>query len=299
MCGIIGIIAKKNITKEQYAAFVEAWTRASDRGRDACGYVATTGKYIHWWKYNVPSTEGRERMLRDTPWNPNMKILLGHTRYATSGSPEDNINNHPLIIGGEQDGKSLWGIHNGVITNKDELLDSKGWQAQRGVDTEIAFRLISHYGAESVQPFELMRGSFNLAYLSRADTRSFYLARKGNPLMIKKGRDFTAFGSLSHYWAGLEGREDEVEDNTVSHIFQNKITRKRFKPCDNFYSWTPRQTRQRGDSPLELSWDRSQKRWAEMDVDAEDRYYQGRDGVERVIDPETGMLERKRDIWPH
>ena len=68
----------------------------------------------------------------------------------------------------------------------------------------------------------------------------------------------------------------------------------------------------RRDEPKERWWDPTEAAWHELDHDKpeppkptrfddelEARGYISQEGEEYVIDPETGTLERRRDIWPH
>lgn len=290
MCGIIGIIAegKDGLTKEQYEAFREAWVKAEDRGNHASGYIASNGKQLMFWKQPYPSTRGAELMAKTLPYTPGLRFLLGHTRWATSGTPADNLNNHPLIVGRDKD---LMGIHNGMISNKDELLVEHGWHEQRGVDTEIIFRLIHHYGLKSLKPFQELRGLFNLAYVSRKNANEFYLVRKGNPLVMRKGKGYLAFGSMKSYWDQLQGNDIPIDDNRLMLIGPNGVKWvKPFKPAQEF--WQTTRT-----IPV---------RKAYHDIDRINRFYSQQhqefwyndNGEEMFIDPDTGVVEKARDIWP-
>lgn len=291
MCGIIGIMSetKAGLTYEQYEAFKAAWVKAEDRGNHAAGYIASNGRQLFYWKSPIPSTKGASLMDDTLPFRPGLRFLLGHTRWATSGDPADNINNHPLIVGREKD---LMGIHNGMISNKEELLETHKWEAQRGVDTEIIFRLIHHYGPKSLKPFQELEGSFNLAYVSRRNAGEFYLVRKSNPLVLKKGKDFLAFGSMRYYWDSLEGNIVPVDDNSVMLIGREGIKSIRpFKPKRDF--WQRTRT-----IPIKKQY---------HDIDRINRYYAeshqeswwNNDGEEMIVDPATGSIEKLRDMWPH
>lgn len=287
MCGIVGIMGarKDGLSKQQWQDFAEAWKRAQSRGSDACGFIASVQGRLEFWKAAIPSSEAVKDWARLMPYRPGIRFILGHTRYATSGKPSDNLNNHPIVTG---PGKALLGIHNGVIGNKAELLAAHGWTAARGVDTEIAFRLIDHYGVKSLKPFEQMLGLFNLAYAERAYPGTFYLVRKGNPLTMKyAGKDGAGmmFGSLPGYWAHVEGREREVKDNTVTRWTRlGPVETRSFKPCD---SWLER--------GAACGWARKAKpepkagpgAWHEIEEDG---------GL--YMDPDTGTIERtRRNIW--
>ncbi|HEY76689.1 MAG TPA: hypothetical protein G4O00_11010 [Thermoflexia bacterium] len=68
--------------------------------------------------------------------NDETVCILGHTRMPTKGDPLRNVNNHPLRT------EHVVGIHNGVISNDDELFARLGLPRAGEVDSEIAFRLL-------------------------------------------------------------------------------------------------------------------------------------------------------------
>jgi glucosamine 6-phosphate synthetase-like amidotransferase/phosphosugar isomerase protein len=61
--------------------------------------------------------------------------ILGHTRWPTRGSEQNNRNNHPIRAG------RVIGTHNGTILNADELF--RRFRLKRGaeVDSELLFRM--------------------------------------------------------------------------------------------------------------------------------------------------------------
>ena len=61
--------------------------------------------------------------------------LIGHTRWRTVGSEQNNRNNHPIRAG------RIIGTHNGTIYNADELFRRFGLARAAEVDSELLFRL--------------------------------------------------------------------------------------------------------------------------------------------------------------
>ena len=118
MCGIAGYLnwddkieedKKKLIFKISQSLFEQ--TKA--RGTDAAGF-----SYINKFSelVTVKGPVISDILVKDRKWEkleeelPSMLIM--HCRAATTGTPADNFNNHPIVAN-----KSLSLIHNGVITN--------------------------------------------------------------------------------------------------------------------------------------------------------------------------------------
>lgn len=200
MCGIVGVFSKAlSLTQEEYGAFARAWTLAQDRGTDAAGWALWDSKEgsVWFWKSAGPSELG----LRSLPaYRPGIGWIIGHTRYATSGHPSQNINNHPIVTGADKD---LLGIHNGVIVNKDEILKAHEWEAYRQVDTEIIFRLLAHYGPDKQgAALRELAGSHCLAWTRHSDGGRLWLSRWNNPLHLWETKTARAFGSTERYFNG-------------------------------------------------------------------------------------------------
>lgn len=70
--------------------------------------------------------------------------LVGHVRFATHGSPEDNRNNHPLVHG------HIIGVHNGVLRNHDDILSKTGREDPKTqVDSEAIFAAVNKWGPKN------------------------------------------------------------------------------------------------------------------------------------------------------
>lgn len=286
MCGIVGIMARQELSRKQYELFIKAWIKASERGTDAAGAIMSAVDGVQYWKSPGDINKIVSDFRMSYPYRPGIRFLLGHTRMATGGSPLDNMNNHPIVTRG----KTLLGIHNGVIWNKDELFRKEGIKEAREVDTEAAYRLIAHYGPDNIKPLEVLEGSFNLAYCHTSTPNRFYLVRKDNPLEILTGHGFFAFASMSRYWEGLDYRRKwDMSNNTVYRVNRKSWDIRKFEPKKSYSNWTysnygkdtwGRDTIDKKDTTV---WD---------DADYGGGYY---------LDPETHTLERQRPkkIWPH
>jgi len=114
---------------------------SEERGRDAAGLAVIDRRGgLRLIKQAVPASElvtsaRFEEVLAAI--GPGTTCVLGHTRKPTKGSPSVSANNHPIPAG------PVIGIHNGEISNDDELFARLGLPRSGEVDSEIIFRLLA------------------------------------------------------------------------------------------------------------------------------------------------------------
>ena len=140
MCGIVGYIGKQNTAKD----FVVDGLRALEyRGYDSAGIAILNEEDL------IFKQKGRVEALADniSGFKINSSIGIGHTRWATHGSPTDE-NAHPHF----NKEKTIFVVHNGIIENyreiKDKLL-SEGYEFTSETDTEVIPHLIDFYLKQS------------------------------------------------------------------------------------------------------------------------------------------------------
>ena len=110
MCGIFGFSRLTPVTRAM-APYL-AWEMES-RGRDSWG--ATDGNDI--LKHLGPITSSWHSIYDTDEWQRWERMIV-HTRAASTGAVTIE-NQHPFVI--ENNGKKYVGIHNGIVTNHDEL----------------------------------------------------------------------------------------------------------------------------------------------------------------------------------
>lgn len=132
MCGIFGYA-----TKDGKALSVATLKRIAvitmRRGADAWGMAWIDGKgQIRSYKQTGRIVDGLAllNMARDA------RFLIGHCRYATHGSPENNANNHPHAADGG------WIVHNGIIGNYRQIIDQNDLNPVTDCDSEVLGLLI-------------------------------------------------------------------------------------------------------------------------------------------------------------
>lgn len=145
MCGLASVLlAPKQRSKAELQEIVDRFTgnllANEERGRDATG-VALIKSDGDFWIHKAPvpasvfvvSAE-YHRLLSAV--DERTLLLLGHTRLPTQGSPNDNLNNHPVVTG------RIVGAHNGHIANDDALFAEHDLPRAGEVDSEVIFRLL-------------------------------------------------------------------------------------------------------------------------------------------------------------
>ena len=190
MCGIVGYVGNR----KAIPILIESLERLEYRGYDSAGVAFQNGKGIEVYK-----TVGRIRDLRAiVPDVQDAKIGLGHTRWATHGSPSER-NAHPHMAGG------IVVVHNGIIENYREIkaqLLSEGYIFLSETDTEVIPQLILKKCREGFpidmaieESLSLLKGSFALGIMSENMPGILFAVRKGSPLVIGISDDEFFFAS--------------------------------------------------------------------------------------------------------
>ena len=228
MCGIAGFLnygevdeAKKTLIAEiAESLFVQ--TKA--RGTDAAGfsYINKFGELI-----TVKGPVISDVMVADKKFTKLKtelpKLLIMHCRAATTGSPVDNFNNHPLVAD-----KRLSVIHNGVISNHQMLKTKYSLPAKGEVDSEvIPMMIIKNLDdlskKKAVSPEMIAKainmsaqeisGGYACAALSTDTPEVLYLFRNGNPIVFGYAPTLKTlfFASVDSYISNAFNIHDNIE----------------------------------------------------------------------------------------
>ena len=186
MCGIVGYIG------EQQAApiLLDGLEKLEYRGYDSAGIAVYNGQNIDMVK-SVGRLKVLSELTHDGTTLPG-KSGIGHTRWATHGSPT-NENAHPHY---NKDG-SIAVVHNGIIENymklKNKLLN-KGYEFKSETDTEVVAHLLDYYNTGD--PFETIikvlqriEGSYALGIMFKDNPDEIYAVRKDSPLIVGHTKD--------------------------------------------------------------------------------------------------------------
>lgn len=238
MCGIITLsTAPASRLARDVRPLVRALLVAAEsRGRHATGvgYLDPADSWPSYWR-----TAGRaSRVCWSAPIPARAPVVIGHTRYATQGSPKDNRNNHPVVAPG------IVAVHNGVVTNDDDILATLGYERSGAVDSEAWAALLSAgpevLGASSVVDLlDVPRGRAALAWLSTEDALLRLARVQSSPLAIAHtaAGDFLAASTphilrsaAAKIGLGLWGVET-VPEGTYLEVDRGRIvTWERFTP---------------------------------------------------------------------
>jgi hypothetical protein len=135
------------------------------------------------------------------------QVLIGHCRYATHGTPDNNLNNHPHSADGG------WIVHNGMIHDYEAIIRMSSLHPVTSCDSEVLGLLIEDgQGTLKERCVEAVQyaSGLPLVLLGLWSRPGRMVAlRSGNPLSmgICKGRVY--LGSLEE---GLPGKVVDVPD---------------------------------------------------------------------------------------
>jgi glucosamine 6-phosphate synthetase-like amidotransferase/phosphosugar isomerase protein len=232
MCGIAGYSVRSRSDLERTLAAQALLAAIAERGADAVGYAyrAPGETYPTVVKQRTPASKLLERVA--VPQDADQ--LLVHVRDYTKGHPSINANNHPVRHG------PVVGIHNGIITNDDELLAPHSCaraEPEMTVDSEAIFALAAH-SKNDARALERLRGAMATAWIDARVRDTIYVARgAGRPLWLGEGRNAVFFASTEaalevvERYCDLRLRKREVRHGTLLVVRDGRVERRdRFRP---------------------------------------------------------------------
>ena len=241
MCGIAGYSLRSRSCVERTLAAQALLAAIAERGADAVGYAyrAPDDAYATVVKQRTPASQLLERVA--VPQEANQ--LLVHVRDYTKGHPSISANNHPVRHG------PVIGIHNGIITNDDELLAPHSCaraEPRMTVDSEAIFALTAH-SRNDAHALELLRGAMATGWLDERERDVVFVARgSGRPLWVGEARDGVFFASTKlalevvERYTRLKLRKRELREGTWLALRDGEVVRKeRFRPDLDYHEAHP------------------------------------------------------------
>ena len=186
MCGIVGYIG----SQQAAPILLDGLSKLEYRGYDSAGIAIYNGTSI-----DMVKSKGRLKVLNElTHDGETIKgtIGIGHTRWATHGSPSD-VNAHPHF----NKDKSIVVVHNGIIENYLKLrkkLEKHGYEFVSETDTEVIAHLLDYYYHGNplqaiTKVMHRMEGSYALGIIFKEHPKELYAVRKDSPLIVGETKD--------------------------------------------------------------------------------------------------------------
>ncbi|MCE5230229.1 glutamine--fructose-6-phosphate transaminase (isomerizing) [bacterium] len=227
MCGIIGVIARRDVG----ATLLEGLKNLEYRGYDSAGFAVIRDGDGFVVRKEVGRVGQLDQYLPDAAGG---KIGIAHTRWATHGPPTQ-INAHPHL---SNDGRFAI-VHNGIIENYAvlrELLEKYGVRFVSQTDSEVVAQLIAHEArngaADPIREAVLrLEGTFGLLILDRENPNRLVAVRQGSPLLIGIGEGeyyaaSDAAAILAHTRQVIYIDDGEIAEITLdgfqTHTFANE-----------------------------------------------------------------------------
>ena len=241
MCGIAGYSLRSRSRVDRTLAAQALLAAIAERGADAVGYAyrAPEDTYATVVKQRTPASKLLERVA--VPAEANQ--LLVHVRDYTKGHPSIAANNHPVRHG------PVIGIHNGIITNDDELLAPHSCaraEPRMTVDSEAIFALAAH-SRNDARALERLRGAMATGWVDEREQDVVFVARgSGRPLWLGECGDGVFFASTKlalevvERYCGLKLKKREVKEGTWLALRDGAVARReRFRPDLDYHEADP------------------------------------------------------------
>lgn len=246
MCGIIGIHFKNprdlGVGRDNLERFVdELLLGIEPRGRDATGLLTVDSK----GKTNLVKADVDASTFikwRDT-CPRRVRTILGHTRFATQGSPMNLDNNHPVQSG------TCYAIHNGHISNDTELFTEFSLERQAEVDSEIIPALLNMTGLDKARDaLELLDGNYAVAAVDPERFPNTTILAKGwsSPVEVYENKYGVVWASTESALVGavkavfnFDLPSRNIETLALGELLVmrgDKVERLKFKPLTKYRS---------------------------------------------------------------
>ena len=219
MCGIIGKVGVGNVFPE----LLNGLKNLEYRGYDSAGVAGIIDNKIIRFRQEGRISNLETEIQKE---KPESFIGIGHTRWATHGTPTKE-NAHPHI---SSDGKFTI-VHNGIIENAEELkkafLEGK-IKLSSQTDTEIVVQLMGiFYNGDVISAIsetcKALTGSFAFGILCEDTPNTLYAVGQSSPLLVVKSKtgcyiasDFCAVGEeAEEFYRLTDGEICALTENTI------------------------------------------------------------------------------------
>ncbi|RMG34410.1 MAG: glutamine--fructose-6-phosphate transaminase (isomerizing) [Gammaproteobacteria bacterium] len=222
MCGIVGAIARRDVTP----LLLEGLKRLEYRGYDSAGIAIRPAEGGLQRIRSVGKVAQLEQSLQERAIGGELGIA--HTRWATHGMPAER-NAHPHMSG-----ERVAIVHNGIIENHAELrteLEARGYRFSSETDTEVIAHLLADFLDEGLPVLEAVRqgiawlsGAYALAVIDPEDPERLVVARSGSPLVIGLGEGENFIASDVFALLPVTQRFLFLEEGDIAEITRDGVT---------------------------------------------------------------------------
>ena len=219
MCGIVGIVGKKNIVPY----IIKSLEKLEYRGYDSSGIVTIKNKNF-FKKKSIGKLSILKNCLSKNAFDG--EICIGHTRWATHGAVNEK-NAHPHIS------EDVAVVHNGIIENHKSLrieLESNGHLFLSETDSEVISQLCLFYLKKGLDYKEALmstlkklEGAFAFCILFKKKKNHLFFAKRGSPLVIGYGEKEMFVSSDPISITHVTNKVSYLEDFDWGYIDDQKV----------------------------------------------------------------------------
>src|ERR1044072_5286183 len=234
MCGIAGYSFSLESELDRTVAARALLAGIAERGADSVGFAYRGDSTVTVHKQRTGASELLDRI--EIPQTATQ--LLVHVRDYTKGHPRVLANNHPIRHG------AVVGIHNGTITNDDELFAAHGIERAEPtmtVDSELIFALAERFRGSTAEALEQLVGSMATAWLDEGREELLLARGIGRPLWIGTSTQELFFAStpaaldVVEEYSSVKLRKRELREGSVLVVNGGRIVgRDSFRPDMSF-----------------------------------------------------------------
>lgn len=232
MCGIVGYLGNNQATP----VLLSKLRCLEYRGYDSAGVAVIEGDRLNIIK-SAGKLSNLETLLQQE--RPSSTIGIGHTRWATHGSPT-NENAHP-----HTDSTGTFAVvHNGIIENYAQLrteLIEQGYVFTTETDTEVTVHLLSReYEKDQdilgaiIRTVNVMKGAFALGIVSLKHRDRIYAVNHHYSLTVGLGENESFLASDSTAVRQYTNKIVRLEQSEIAEIKTNSYRLFSFDGTETF-----------------------------------------------------------------
>lgn len=219
MCGIFGLLSNNSDVINQIYNSLE---KLEYRGYDSCGVAYFDEENNIQRSRTVGNVSNLKEVIDiNLSLNKSCNVGIGHTRWATHGSPTVN-NAHPHI---SLDGKVCI-VHNGIIENYKDLkkeIDLNLDNDEGYTDTEVLANYLSYHWNDLNRALFKLKGTFGIVIMHSDYPEQLIVVRKGSPIIISKYENNFYVSSDCNAFPEYLKSVIYLEDNEIAFLSPGNI----------------------------------------------------------------------------